>query len=422
MKGNATVFTEITKCRICGNSELVPILSLGTQYMTGIFPSSLEQEITCGPLELVACAVRDPGKHCGLVQLKQTYQLSEMYSGNYGYRSGLNRSMVSHLQHIADGLMRIAPVRKGDLVLDIGSNDGTLLSFYPSGGPVLCGIDPTASKFREFYREDINVLPDFFSAELVRRRFGDQRASIVTSISMFYDLQLPMEFVRQIREVLADDGIWMLEQSYLPSMLRATAYDTICHEHLEYYAVRQLQFMMERSGMKLLDVTEDNTNGGSFAVTVARAESRRQPNARRIDAMLQRECDLGIQTLRPLQEFQRRILEHRENLQGLLEQLRRAGRVVLGYGASTKGNVLLQFCGINSQSLPAIAEVNSDKFGCFTPGTLIPIISEEQAMAMRPDAMLVLPWHFRETILQRESVYLRGGGKMIFPLPEIEIV
>ena len=296
------MYTEIHQCRICGNADLVSVLNLGRQYLTGVFPSSREQQLTCGPLELVACNVRDPRHHCGLLQLRQTYQVSEMYGHNYGYRSGLNRSMVTHLQGIVEHLWQVVPTRVGDLVLDIGSNDGTLLSFYPAGEAILCGVDPTAAKFRQYYDENIRVIPDFFSAELVRRRFGDQRAKIITSISMFYDLQRPMEFVRQIRDVLADDGVWLLEHSYLPAMLEANAYDTICHEHLEYYALRQLEWMMSKCGMKILDVSENDTNGGSFAVTVARAESPHKPNNERIAAMLAQER-LGLHASHPLEEF-----------------------------------------------------------------------------------------------------------------------
>ena len=415
------MYTEIHQCRICGNADLVSVLNLGRQYLTGVFPSSREQQLTCGPLELVACNVRDQQHHCGLLQLRQTYQVSEMYGHNYGYRSGLNRSMVTHLQAIVEHLRQVVPTRVGDLVLDIGSNDGTLLSFYPAGEAILCGIDPTAAKFRQYYGEDIRVIPDFFSAELVRRRFGDQRAKIITSISMFYDLQRPMEFVRQIRDVLADDGVWLLEHSYLPAMLGANAYDTICHEHLEYYALRQLEWMMSKCGMKILDVSENDTNGGSFAVTVARAESPHRPNNERIAAMLAQER-LGPHASHRLEEFKQRTFAHRDKLVKLLTDLRREGKAVLGYGASTKGNVILQFCGITPELLPAIAEVNRDKFGCFTPGTLIPIVSEEEARRMKPDAFLVLPWHFRDTLLEREAKYLQHGGKMIFPLPNIEIV
>jgi hypothetical protein len=416
------MYTEIQHCRICGNPSLVSVLNLGTQYLTGVFPQSPDQPLTCGPLELVACHIQDAEQHCGLLQLRQTYQLEEMYGQNYGYRSGLNRAMVSHLEQMVEHVRQLVPTTSGDLVIDIGSNDGTLLSRYPAGGPTLCGIDPTAAKFRQYYREDIRVIPDFFSAELVHRRFGDQRAKIVTSIAMFYDLQRPMEFVRQVRDILADDGIWLLEQSYLPAMLQANAYDTICHEHLEYYSLRQIVWLMDHCGMKVLDVSENDTNGGSFAVTVARAESPLAPRTDRIAAMAAAEEAAGLSSQRPMEEFRRRTFAHRDELLTLLSDLRREGRTVVGYGASTKGNVILQFCGITPELLPAIAEVNPDKYGCFTPGTRIPIISEAGAAAMKPDYLLVFPWHFRETLLHRESEFLRKGGKMIFPLPRIEVV
>jgi hypothetical protein len=205
-------------------------------------------------------------------------------------------------------------------------------------------------------------------------------------------------------------------------MLRANAYDTICHEHLEYYSLRQIDWLVQQCGMKIVDVTENDANGGSFAVTIALEESARTPAAQRIDAMRAAEEELGLHTLRPLEAFRQRTFAHREELLSLLTELRRQGRTVLGYGASTKGNVILQFCGITSELLPAIADVNPDKFGRLTPGTQIPIIPEAEAHALHPDYLLVFPWHFRETLLHRESEFLRKGGRMIFPLPRIEIV
>ena len=343
-----------------------------------------------------------------------------MYGANYGYRSGLNRSMVEHLHQIAAKIKTVASLRPGDTVLDIGSNDGTFLKAMGEPGVALIGMDPTGSKFREFYLPPIHLVPDFFSADRFRRE-TDERAKVVTSIAMFYDLESPMEFVRQVAEVLADDGIWVFEQSYLPAMLENTSYDTICHEHLEYYALRQILWMTDRAGLEVIDIERNDINGGSFCITTARCGSTHRRNHGAIAAMLEEEERLGLSGPTVYARFRERTYRHREQLRQFLEQATRAGELVLGYGASTKGNVILQFCGLSSKDLPFIADVNRDKFGAFTPGTRIPIISEEEARGMNPAAFLVLPWHFRANIIGREERFLKSGGKLVFPLPAIEV-
>jgi hypothetical protein len=284
------------------------------------------------------------------------------------------------------------------------------------------GIDPVGKKFAQFYTEDITLLPDFFSAALFRKAFPRERAKIVTSIAMFYDLEDPVAFVRDVEEVLADDGIWHFEQSYMPSMLRTRSYDTICHEHLEFYSFKVVKNLLEACGMRVIDVQMNAINGGSFAITACKKGASYRSNAPVIEWMLQQEEDMGLDTPRPYREFEERVFKHRKHLTGLINAILSDGKKILGYGASTKGNVLLQFCGLTARQIPFIADVNEQKYGCFTPGTNIPIISEKEAHAMKTDYFLVLPWHFKHTILEREKEYIANGGKFIFPLPEIEIV
>ena len=415
------MFKVISQCRICGNPQLVPILNLGRQYLTGIFPKSTNQQITCGPVELVRCDGMK-SEVCGLVQLRQSYSLHEMYGDNYGYRSSLNQSMVRHLRRKVENLLRTFPLQRGDLVVDIGSNDGTLLSFYPNEGASLVGIDPTSKKFGNFYRPHIQRIEDFFSLERFRSEFGGRKANIVTSIAMFYDLDAPLDFMTQVAEILAPNGVWHFEQSYLPLMLRQNAYDTICHEHREYYALRQIHWMSQRAGLKILEIDTNDINGGSFAVTVARADSAFRENTTALERILQDEEQAGLNAAWGYDQFVTRVFSHRKELVSLLATLKGQGKKVLGYGASTKGNVILQFCGITPELLPAIAEVNEDKFGSYTPGTWIPIISEADVRAQQPDYLLVLPWHFRENLLEREAAFLESGGKIIFPLPHIDRV
>jgi hypothetical protein len=407
---------EISRCRISGSKNLINVLSLGEQVLTGVFPRKKDSEITSGPLNLVWCP------DSGLLQLSHSYNPSEMYGQNYGYRSSLNVSMVRHLENKVKQLTRYRQLEPGELVLDIGSNDATLLSAYPDFGIKRIGIDPVGSKFKSYYKDGIDLIADFFSANTYRSKYPVNDAAIITSIAMFYDLENPSRFVEDVSKILAKNGIWHFEQSYMPAMLRTNAYDTVCHEHLEYYSLAVVKKLIELHGLKIVDVQFNNVNGGSFAVTAAREESPYNPNHPLIDWMLEQEQRMGLETPRPYRQFEERVYRHRSDLQRLIRTLRADGKKVVGYGASTKGNVLLQFCGFSASDISCIAEINQDKFGAYTPGTFIPILSEQEVAAIKPDYMLVLPWHFRETIINREAEFLSRGGKLIFPMPEIEIV
>ena len=408
-------YKKIEKCRISGSENLVSVLNLGKQVLTGVFPKSVDENITAGPLELVWCP------DSGLLQLAHSYNVDEMYGDNYGYRSGLNLSMVRHLTQKIHGLEKLADLKPGDVVVDIGSNDATSLSAYTVPSLKRIGIDPTGQKFRQFYKDDLTLVPDFFSAKAFRSASSKQ-ARIITSIAMFYDLESPIEFARQVSESLAEDGLWHFEQSYMPSMLRMCSYDTICHEHLEYYSLGVVKQIVEAADMKIVDVQMNAVNGGSFAVTAAKRSNPIKTNQAVIEWLLGQEERMGLGTTRPFRDFEEKVYRHRSDLTRLLRSLVADGKTIVGYGASTKGNVLLQFCGITNKEITAIAEVNPDKFGSFTPGSKIPIISEAEAKKMKPDYFLVLPWHFKEGIVAREQEFLNSGGKMIFPFPEIEIL
>lgn len=409
-------YTEIQKCRVSQSDNLLPVLSLGNQELTGVFPGSPEEHVTRGPLEIVWCP------ESGLLQLKHTYESSEMYGENYGYRSGLNQSMVDHLTSKVAYLQRLANLKPGDTVLDIGSNDCTTLKAYSVSGLERVGIDPTGKKFAEYYPDEVKLVPDFFSAEAFRSA-NAKPPKIITSIAMFYDLDNPIGFAREIEEVLADDGLWHFEQSYMPSMLRLNSYDTICHEHLEYYSLGVVKIILDAAGLKIVDVLMNNVNGGSFAVTAAKKGNRSvRTNEPVVNWLLEQEDRMGINTPRPYRDFEERVFRHRDDLIRLIRALRDDGKTVLGYGASTKGNVVLQFCGFTPDDIRAIAEVNPEKYGKVTPGTHIPIVSEADARKMNPDYFLVLPWHFKEGIVRREQEYLASGGRLIFPFPEIEII
>lgn len=409
------MYRPVTSCRLCRSPGLRPILDLGMMSMTGVFPKSGET-VGAGPVGLSHCP------QCDLVQMSYSYNLNEMYGQNYGYRSGLNGSMVRHLNHRVQRLLRFVDLQSGDLVLDIGSNDGTLLRAYPDRGLQFVGMDPSAGKFRQYYPSDVTLIEDFFSGAKLQERIGSKKARVVTSIAMFYDLEDPQAFVNDVANTLAPNGVWVFEQSYLKAMFDTTSYDTICHEHLEYYGVKQIERMLSAAGLKILDIEFNDVNGGSFAVTAALRESP-MPEARDLVLkILEAEDREGLYSARMFDSFVARVEAHKRELVTTLRELRDRGKRVIGYGASTKGNVLLQYCGLTSRELICIAEVNEDKFGRFTPGSDIPIVSEASARKMAPDYFFVLPWHFKSGIVNRESEFLRSGGKILFPLPTIQVV
>jgi len=401
---------------LCESNRLTEVLDLGLQALTGVFPKSSNEDIPSGPLTLIKCM------DCGLVQLAHTFDLQILYGENYGYRSGLNPSMVRHLSNKVQKIQGQVKLAPGDLVIDIGSNDGTTLGAYTVPGLRRVGMDPTGDKFRQYYAPGVELIADFFAAHAIERLVGARKAKVITSIAMFYDLDRPVNFVREVMEVLDDDGLWVFEQSYLPSMLACGSYDTICHEHLEYYSLKQIHFFTQQLDLKIVDVEFSDANGGSFSVAVAKRAAPYPEATSFVEETLADETAAGLDTTEPFEELKRRMQNHRAELLVLLEEIQSMGKKVLGYGASTKGNVLLQYCGIDAKLLPLIAEVNEDKFGSFTPGTRIPIVSEQEARAMQPDYFLVLPWHFRKGIVRKEAGYLQAGGRLIFPLPTLDIV
>lgn len=409
------MYQKIEKCRICGNTHLERVLDLGEQMLTGVFPHRKGAGITKGPLRLVKCTGNEV---CGLLQLEHSYDSGEMYGENYGYRSGLNPTMVAHLHTKVKKILEQVELREGDLVLDIGSNDSTTLQAYLSSGLVLVGIDPAGVKFHRFYPPHIHLIPDFFSSALLKERFPNQKAKVVTSFSMFYDLESPLAFMREVHDVLADDGVWVFEQSYMPTMLEKNSYDTVCHEHLEYYALRQIDWMADRIGFKILDVEFNDVNGGSFSVTVSKTWSSAS-TILSVRTILDEEREKGLDTLTPYLDFSNRAAETKRELLDFFGSCHAAGKTVAALGASTKGNVILQYCGVTPRDVFSIGEVNKDKLGCYTPGTWIPIVAEDELLAAKPDYCLVLPWHFRR-FFQSRGKY--KGLNLVFPLPRLEIV
>jgi NDP-4-keto-2,6-dideoxyhexose 3-C-methyltransferase len=405
-------YKKTSVCRICGNTHLHKVLDLGEQVLTGIFPKNKDTVITQGPIQLVKCMGGDDV--CGLLQMAHSYDLNEMYGDNYGYRSGLNASMVKHLKAKISRIVNLIDMSNHPIALDIGSNDGTSLAAYPDGQCVRVGMDPTASKFKQYYPSDAHVISDFFSADKFAALFPGKKARAVTSFSMFYDLERPMDFVREVAKILDDEGVWVFEQSYMPLMLQTNSFDTACHEHLEYYAYKQIHFMLEKVGLKAVDIEFNEVNGGSFSVTAAHKKSRFEEYAG-VAQLLEKEKFLD--QLQPYTDFSLRINQACARIKEFVVQAQLEGKKIACLGASTKGNVLLQYCGLTNKDIFAVAEVNPDKFGSFTPGTLIPIRPDAQVIA-EADYLIVLPWHFKKFFLERYSFC---AEKLVFPLPQLSV-
>ena len=395
------------------SDELEPIINLGRQSMSGIFPTSQDQSVPSGKLELVKCM-----GDCGLVQSRYSFDRSLMYGENYGYESGINNTMKSHLENKIKRTNDFVSLKEGDLVVDIGSNDGTLLKFYPKN---LCrvGIDPSSLRFLEQYKEqNINLYVSYFEDLSIINSYH-KKAKVITSIAMFYDLENPIDFMMNIKNCLDKDGIWITEQSYMPSMLKNNSYDTICHEHVEYYSLTQINWMAKHVGLKIIDVSLNNINGGSFEVILCHEDANYGHNVDKIRQILWYESKFS--ELKPFEKFRNDVMFNRDMLIRFIKLIEHNQFKIFGYGASTKGNVILQYCGLNDLDIFAIADRNPLKWGKLTPGTNIPIISEEEARKKRPDFFLVLPWHFKKEIIEREKQYLLDGGRLIFPLPNMRI-
>lgn len=406
--------TNIQACRICGSSELTNVISLGEQYITSRFPVYGDFTTPKTPIDLCVC------KQCRLLQLLQTTFSSELYEYEYGYRSGISNTMRKHLKDYHEEIENIAVLYDGDTVLDIGSNDSTLLQHYSSHLKRI-GVDPTGNQFKEYYGE-VELIPTYFTYDNFTKVYGDLKCKMVSSISMFYDLPDPVQFAKDIYSILEDDGVWTCEQSYLLSMLKTNSIDTICHEHLEYYSLYQIKEIADRANLKIIHVMFNDCNGGSFRVYFAKRESTMyKENVERVSSILASEIEYGILEDSLFTRFMTNCDTEIKRLRDFIDTIQANGKNLYIYGASTKGNCLLQYANITEKDAKYAVERNPKKIGKMT-NTGSEIIGEEKMRENPPDFMLVLPWHFRDEIVVREKEFLDGGGQFIFPFPRFEIV
>ncbi len=409
-------------CRVCGSHQLKPVIDLGDQFLQGSFikPDVLLPPTRKLPTQLVRCDVTADEGACGLLQLAHTFPPEILYA-NYWYRSGTNATMRGHLRKIAESAT--AQVAGRPLtVLDIGCNDGTLLANYPEG-TVRYGVDPSDIALE--IGADVKVVNTVFPSEQAGAVLPKGGFDVVTSIAMFYDLEDPVGFAREIAALLKPNGVWVFEMSYLPLMLLQNSFDTICHEHLEYYSLSVLEFIAKKANLRIFKAEINDINGGSIRCYACHAQSSVTGDAQDrafLHRLRIREFEMELDTDKPYVTFQARVDALRDRFKKLLFDIRARGEKVHIYGASTKGNVLLQWYGVDRLFVECAADRNPAKIGAHTLGTNIPIVSEEQSRAMKPDYYLVLPWHFRREFLERESAAIRAGTKMLFPLPDIQVV
>ena len=410
------MFHKIEKCRVCGNTHLITVLNLGDQYLSGIFPKTIDLNMYRGPLELVKCDESSGG--CGHVQLRHTFDLPTMYGDEYGYRSGLNQSMVTHLKEKYEKISNDISLQDNDIVVDIAGNDGTFLGFFPDYTRRL-SIDPTSKKFAKYYKDGVDKVADFFSTEVYKSKFGTEKAKVITSFSMFYDLEDPCEFARQVNEVLdSSNGIWVTEQSYMPEMLRANSFDTVCHEHLSYYGMRQLKYIMDQSNFKIVDFDFNDVNGGSISIVAANKNSNYTECTEKLNVILQTELKEKLNTVEPWEDLKVRMTDCKEKFYELIRICKDNNLKIAALGASTKGNVTLQTWGIDDTIVEVVGDVNPDKDGSCTPGTWIPITSEDKVLD-NYDVFVILPWHFKKFFVNNPKF---KGKTLLFPLPTPQLI
>jgi 2-polyprenyl-3-methyl-5-hydroxy-6-metoxy-1,4-benzoquinol methylase len=367
----------------------------------------------------------------GAARLEKCTPIHSMF-GKYWYRSGINQTMRTELKGIVDSVTSVQKLNEGDLWLDIACNDGTLLSFVSDGIKKL-GIDPAEDSFvAESSKIADDIVQDYFTLENFKKsKFKKKKAKVVTCIAMFYDLDEPVDFLKDVSKVMDDDGLFVIQMSYTPLMIKQLAFDNICHEHVYYWGLASMEKLLKKAGLKIVDCQVNDVNGGSFRIYIKKKKSAVTSFATapyrdvcnvRVESLLKWEKGLKLDKEAIWLDFFNRIEELKKETVDFIKAEKAKGKVICGYGASTKGNTLLQYFGLDNTLIDAIAERSPYKFGLKTIGTNIPILSEEDVRAMNPDYMLVLPWHFIAEFVKREDEFLSKGGKFIVPCPTFEII
>lgn len=407
-------------CRVCGSNNLIPILSLGEQFAVNFVEESSKAYLKA-PLELVLCNVKDGG--CGLLQLKHTIDRDALYR-KYWYKSGISTTMVKALEDIVSSAEKLVKLSSGDLVVDIGSNDGTLLRQFKTPGLVTVGFEPS-DLWKLGIEGTSKIINDYFNYETFKREFENKKAKLITSIAMFYDLEDPNAFVEDIKKCLDKDGLWITQMNYLGLMLENNTFDNICHEHLEYYSLLSLENLLNRHDIEPFDVELNDVNGGSFRIYIRHKGGNingflgAEERLRRLKAY---EEKMGFDNIRTYDKFAKDIRKVKNDFMDFLNQELKKGKKIFIYGASTRGLVVLQYFGVDKKLIKVAVDKNPEKWGKYIVGTGIPIISVEEYRQKKPDYLFVLPYHFIEEIKDQERNFLEKGGKLIVAIPKFRII
>ena len=404
----------IKKCRNCNSKSIINLFSLGKIRFTGKFPK-YKEKIPHGELNLVMC------KLCRLVQLKHIFNMSYLYNKDYGYRTGINLTMSNHVKNVVRKISKIAKLKSGDSVLDIASNDGTLLRNYNSKIKTW-GIDPILLKFKKEYKKINYKISNFFNYKLILNKDKKIKFKIISALSVFYDLENPNIFLNGIKKLLHDKGIFYLEFQDLMMIIKHNMFDTICHEHLEYYSVTFINKLLKKHNLRIFDHYYNDINGGSSAYLICHQNAKYKTNKKKINNILLNEKKFGIEKVSTYKKFKKRIDLMKKKLNLKIKKITKNEKIIHGYAASTKGNVLLQYFNLDNKKIKFISDRNPNKTNLYTPGSNIRIISEAESRRRNPDYYLVLAWHFKKEILLREKMIRKTGTKFIFPLPNIKII
>ena len=407
-------YLSIKKCRCCHKKKLKNFFNFGSMCLSTEFPPINTKKSNKIPMNVKIC------QNCKLVQLQHNYDLKKLYNKNYGYKSGVNQTMNQHLETITKDIERIVEFKKRDIVLDIASNDGTLLKKYKNNKIVRFGIDPTIKKFRSNYPKNYLKYSGFFKKE-VFNKIANRKAKAITSIAVFYDIPNPNKFIEDISKILHANGVWVLEQSYFPKLFFNNAYDSLCHEHLTYFIYRQIDLILKKNNLRVINIKLNEMNGGSIRFFITHINSKYKQKKKNINKIIKLEKKYLLNLNKNLIKFKYNIQSSKKKLKKFINNKLKNKKNIHVYGASTKGNIILQFCGIKRNQIKFAADRNHEKWGRETPGSKIPIISEKTSRMKKPDYYLVMPWHFKKEILKREKKFLKNGGQLIFPLPKLHI-
>ena len=397
-------------CKNCKSRSLKKIINIGNQPLSSHFYSKKINKLKNYSLDLYIC------QKCNLVQFKSLPKLDDMYGLNYGYRTSLSPLMINHMKN-KFLKNKNDLIKKKSNILDIGCNDGTFLNFFKKIKNInLYGIDPSAEKFKQYHSKKINLIVDYFERDRIQKKFKDISFDLITSFAMFYDIEDPNSFCKDINKLLNKNGKWILELSYFPLLLQNLTYDQICHEHVTYYTLTTFENILKKNGLKILDFNLNSINGGSIEIICSKKNSKHSPNTKKINFQKNFEKNINFKSY---QNFNSRVSNVKKTLNLFLDQNK--GKVI-GYGASTKGNIVLNHCGIDHKKLKYICDANPYKFNRFTPGSNIKIISKQKMRTLKPKFLLVLIWSFRKEVIQQEKNFLDKGGKLIFHLPMFHII